>query len=224
MDSETTNGTRWCAGCQKEVANSLFSKNQRRKGSNARCTKCVGAQSNNHCTRLRPGQNQQREEPTPVQLSPRPQRAVPGFDGLTVCRDWSRTKNGKMPNTQSLIFSPLLACSLGQPIDGHCTQQQLNLAVQWWSLALPSWPQWMNSLHNVLADENLRSRLLQSAKGRPNHLIPKTKGRGTVPHFNGKLQEEILEKVPATALEVYACVTCLYSVATLDETESQPPI
>ena len=53
----------------------------------------------------------------------------------------------------------------------------------------------------------------------PNALIPKTKGRGTVPHFNGRVQEEILEGAPATAVEIYACVTCLYSAAAMDETE-----
>ena len=78
----------------------------------------------------------------------------------------------------------------------------------------------MESLHQVLANnENLRNRLFQTAKGRPNALIPKTKGRGTVPHFNGRVQEEILEGAPATAVEIYACVTCLYSAAAMDETE-----
>ena len=213
-------GTRWCAGCRKQVNRSEFSKNQLKKGNGAKCKQCVGGSSN---TSDRPSTSiqEQSTEPTPVILSPRPQRAVPGFDGLTVCRDWPQTKNGRPPNAQSLIFNPLLACSLGQPIDGHCTEQQLNLAVQWWSLALPSWPQWMEALRIVLATEDLRERLFRTAKGRPNALIPKTKGRGTAPHFNGRLQEEILELAPTTALEVYASVTCLYSAAALDETEGQ---
>ena len=79
----------------------------------------------------------------------------------------------------------------------------------------------MEALRIVLATEDLRERLFRTAKGRPNALIPKTKGRGTAPHFNGRLQEEILELAPTTALEVYASVTCLYSAAALDETEGQ---
>ena len=48
-------------------------------------------------------------------------------------------------------------------------------------------------------------------KGSATPLISKHKGHGTVPHFKGKLQSELLEKDPMVAIEVYACVTCLYS-------------
>jgi hypothetical protein len=37
---------------------------------------------------------------------------------------------------------------------------------------------------------------------------------GEVPHFKGKAQNAALELCPMVAVEVYACVTCLYSVAT----------
>ena len=38
---------------------------------------------------------------------------------------------------------------------------------------------------------------------------------GEVPHFKGKAQNAALELSPMVAVEVYACVTCLYSMATL---------
>lgn len=216
---ETTKEARLCAGCRKTVSRIEFSKTQLRKGNGAKCKACCtgGNRRNDHPSQQ---QQQQSTEPTPIVLNPRPQRAVPGFDGLTVCRDWPQTKNGRPPNAQSLIFNPLLACALGRPIDGHCTQEQLDLAIQWWSLALPAWPKWVESLQGVLNNNNdFRERLFRTSKGRPNALIPKTKGRGTVPHFNGRLQEQILEQAPTTALEVYACVTCLYSAAALDKDE-----
>jgi hypothetical protein len=38
---------------------------------------------------------------------------------------------------------------------------------------------------------------------------------GDVPHFKGRAQNDALELSPMTAVEVYACITCLYSLAEL---------
>jgi hypothetical protein len=130
--------------------------------------------------------NQLNQKPSPLSLDPRPQKAIPGFEelGLTCCADWPRTKRGTPPNAQSAVFNPLLACVLG-PFDGYCTAEQLAFAGDWWALALPAWPRWVASLRASGAGGR-RDALLQRAKGHPNPLVPRAKGRGSVPHFNGR--------------------------------------
>jgi hypothetical protein len=139
---------------------------------------------------------------------------VPGFEGaLTVATDWPQTKRGEPPQAQSAIFMPLLACAVG-PVEGHCSAEQLEEAERWWALALPAWPRWVATLRAAGVDESRREKLVASASGKKGSATPlifKHKGHGTVPHFKGKLQSELLEKDPMVAIEVYACVTCLYS-------------
>ncbi|KAL7573216.1 hypothetical protein ACA910_018869 [Epithemia clementina (nom. ined.)] len=242
---------RSCCKCGLFRKREAFSKTQWKKERDARCQECVviaqrptlpTPSTKNTNGGTTDSQQQQHPAssssstteiiPTPISLEPRPQRAVPGLPGLTVCSDWlppnTRTNDGQPPKTQSLIFNPLLACALGQqPWPGFCTAEQLDVAMVWWTQALPAWPRWTQQLQAALVMEGqVRDRLLASGvvttKGgrcgrrRPNTttaLIPWTKGRGTVPHFPGKLQVECLELEPTVALEVYACVTCLYSFA-----------
>lgn len=151
------------------------------------------------------------EEPSPITTAPRPQRDVPGFEGLlTCCTDWPQTrKGGGPPGAQSAIFNPLLACVIG-PIEGHCTAEELALAHDWWTAALPAWPRWVESLLDA-GVASRRPALLAGSKGKANPLIPKARGRGTVPHFNGRAQNDALEMEPGVAVEVYACVACMYS-------------
>ena len=158
------------------------------------------------------------QSPSPLALNERPQRPVPGFDHLTVCRDWPQTKKGEPPSAQSGIFCPLLGCVLG-PVEGYCTQADIDTAMMWWTLALPAWPRWVEELvAGGLPGQ--RTKLLASAKGNPNPLIPKSRGRGTVPHIRGRLQVDALEDAsPMVALELMACVTCLYSAEALDRAE-----
>lgn len=206
-----TSDHRDCGDCGKSLPRKQFSKNQWRKGVTGRCTACVNVPSNNG--------NQQKQPPrpysgppTPLCCDARPQMDVPGFEGsLTVCTDWPQTRKGEPPAAQSAIFTPLLACAIG-PIEGHYTAEQLEVAQGWWALALPAWPRWVAAMRKAGVT---RGPLLAAAKGNPNPLIHKTKGRGTVPHFKGKMQVEALERDPVVALEVYACVTCLYSQAAI---------
>ena len=114
---------------------------------------------------------------------------VPGFDGqLTCCTDWPWTK---LPRTQSAVFVPLLACVVG-PIEGLCSEAQLEFASRWWAAALPAWPRWVRDLKKAGAG-TWREQLLRSAKGTPTPLMPKNKHCGTAPHFNGPLQGQVLE-------------------------------
>merc|ERR1712217_789854 len=160
------------------------------------------------------------KEVTEVTLVERPQREVPGFDGsLTCCSDWPQTKKGNVPGAQSAIFNPLLACVIG-PIEGHCTVEQLEFANAWWTAALPAWPRWVSLLRSAGVCDR-RDALLRGHKGQPNPLIYKANGHGTVPHFNGKAQNEILELEPAVAVEVYACVACMYSTKALEASARQ---
>ncbi len=163
-----------------------------------------------------------RSSTTPLLCDPRPQRDVPGFEGaLTCCSDWPQKKKGVPPNAQSTIFNPLIACVIG-PIEGYYTAEQLAFAFEWWTAALPAWPRWVQSLREAGA-MSWRDRLIKYAKGNPNPLIHKAKkgdNVGSIPHFKGKMQGDVLELAPMIAVEVYACVACLYSTAALDNTEA----
>lgn len=195
---------RGCRQCKTSFPRSAYSKNQWRRGEGSgRCRTCCGNSGSS-------SQHKKDTPPTIIDTAPRPQIHVPGFDGkLTVCSDWPQTKKGRPPGAQSAIFNPLLAAVLG-PIAGHCSTEQLLLANAWWTAALPAWPRWVKQLRAAKVLE-LRSTLLKGAKGTPNPLIHKARGRGTVPHFRGRAQNNALEMVPMVAIEVYACVTCLYS-------------
>jgi len=97
---------------------------------------------------------------------------------------------------------PLLACVLG-PIEGYCTADDLKLAAEWWTAALPAWGRWVSEL-NAAGLPACRGRILASTKGRPSPLIPRFQGCGTFPHVKGREQVEALELSPAIATEVYA--------------------
>jgi len=97
-------------------------------------------------------------------------------------------------------------------IEGHCTAAQLEVAGRWWALFLPAWPHWV-SLLRAAGVGNMRAALLRTAKGSPTPLVFKAHGAGTVPHFHGQAQNRTLERDPAVAVEVYACVTCLWQAA-----------
>ncbi len=90
--------------------------------------------------------------------------------------------------------------------------------MEWWTLALPSWPRWVAELTAAGVVE-LKQQLTATARGSPNPLIPKSRGRGTVPHFRGRDQVSALERAPMVAVEVYACIACMYSTAALDLAE-----
>lgn len=160
--------------------------------------------------RTKGGRKLQRQQLCTAQLRERPLMEVPGFDGLLLCcTDWPQTKRGAPPSAQSAIFVPLIACVIG-PIENYCTAAQLDFATRWWTAALPSWPKWIDQLREAGALD-WRERLLKRAKGQKNSLIHKAKGCGHAPHFNGKVQVQVLELAPMVAIEVYACVTCMYS-------------
>jgi hypothetical protein len=236
---------RSCIACSKTLPKSDFSKSQWKRGPGfGRCLTCVGGNATGNAGNgkaktsfLLKAQQESNHKRQPqraavvpssyssgtlqpaiastLSLAPRPQMVVPGFDNLTVCSDWPQTKRGEPPAQQSAIFMPLLACVIG-PVEGHCTAQQLDTAEQWWAHALPAWPRWVDALKKAGVAKS-RERLLKSARGAPNPLIPKVKGsHGTIPHFWGKLQSEALERDPVAAVEVYACVTCLYSQRTMN--------
>jgi hypothetical protein len=180
----------------------------------ARCKKCVSAEVPGHSSDHRP--NVERPAPpggppssTEIALATRPLACVPGFEPLFFATDWPKTKKGEPPQAQSAIFNPLLACVIG-PIDGHCSADQLAFAQQWWALALPAWNDWVGRLTAAGVCAR-RDQLLRGSKGGPNQLIPKARGHGTVPHFNGRAQNAALEAEPMVAIELYACITCLYS-------------
>jgi hypothetical protein len=115
---------------------------------------------------------------------------------------------------------PLLACALG-PIEGYASSAELAVAEAWWAEALPAWPRWVTELQSAGIQEH-RTRLLATVKGHPTPLIPRTKRRGCAPHIRGRDQVEALELAPAVAIEVYACVTCLYTAAAMDVASSGP--
>jgi len=171
---------RHCSNCDKSLPRPSYSKNQWKKGAAAKCKSCVESslsgnhpQSSNHDGLNLP------LVVTNISLDARPQQAVPGFDSLTYCTDWPQTRKGEPPNAQSAVFNPLLACVLG-PIENYCTDEQLAVAMQWWTAALPAWPRWVAELQKAGVDNpSYREKLLKNTKGQPNPLIHKAKGRGT---------------------------------------------
>jgi len=148
-------------------------------------------------------------------MSSRPQRMVPGFEHLTVAADWPQTKKGQPPSAQSAIFNPLLACVLG-PIEGFYSEDELSIAQAWWSNVMPAWPRWVDELR-VAGVPGQLEHLMRNVKGQPNPLIYKHKGWGStnlnpsVPHFGGRAQNTVLEMAPMVEVELFACVTVLYS-------------
>ena len=175
---------RKCSECGKEAPRESYSKNQWKKGQIAKCKVCVGSQEDPKPA-VRLSKSRPQTAPTPTQvitaisLDPRPQKMIEGFENLSCCTDWPKTKSGRHPGAQSAIYSPLLACALG-PVEGHCTEEQIAVAMQWWTAALPAWPRWVTELQKAGVNEPAyRERLLNSVKGQPNPLIYKAKGRGT---------------------------------------------
>ena len=206
--SAADGNSRKCAACTRLKQTFAFSKSQlRKRPGESRCRDCLAAQV--------PGvpSGDFRENnlpPKPLDMSTRPLGDVPGFDGrLRCCLDWPKTRNGNPPRAQSAIFNPLLACVVG-PIDGFYTIEQLQVAHEWWCRALPAWNDWVQRLKSAGVPA-MRDKLIKSAKGRPNPLIHKAKGRGKVPHFRGRVQNEALEMAMDVAIEVYACTACLYT-------------
>ena len=217
---------RCCGLCGVSKPRSEYSKRQWKVGAGGKSRKCAACCGNNASghgketsidTRQpeRTGRSNGGHKPAhkkqvrTAQLLERPLMEVPGFDGLLCCTDWPQTKRGAPPNAQSAIFVPLIACVIG-PIRNYCNAAQLEFATKWWTAALPSWPKWIDNLRDAGA-LGWRERLLKRAKGQKNPLIHKAKGCGYAPHFNGKTQVQFLELAPMVAIEVYACVTCLYS-------------
>eukprot|EP00961_Rhodomonas_salina_P132273 1780252-Rhodomonas_salina.1 len=146
---------RACGVCGTWRERSAFSKTQWAKRDGSKCAECTGNPSScgagrNESGSRSQGTTQPKEigacaAPSELGFSARPQMPVPGFDGLTVCSDWPRTKNGLPPNAQSAIFSPLIACSIG-PIEHHCSAQEIEAANTWWTNVLPAWPRWVSEL------------------------------------------------------------------------------
>ena len=85
---------------------------------------------------------------------------------------------------------------------------------------LPAWPRWVETLRNAGICTQ-KSKLLQRTKGKPNPLIHKAKGHGTVPHFRGTDQIQALELDMMCSIEIYACVQCLYSSVALDKMQKE---
>lgn len=189
---------RICSSCDREQSKEHYSKNQWKKGEGAaKCKACIEETSlptpPSHCSRvcapttspLPTHHNSPKPASTNVittiSLQERPQIPIPGFDdGLSCCADWPKTKSGHPPGAQSAVYNPLLACVFGVALRDHCTLEQLTVAHAWWNRALPAWPRWVEELRRVgVNDPVYRNKLLASAKGRPNPLIHKAKGRGT---------------------------------------------
>jgi hypothetical protein len=104
----------------------------------------------------------------------------------------------------------------------------------WWTEVFPAFPRWVQQLQEagLTRDSPDGFRLLSSVtlpkkkKGNnnnnnnsnnfnnSNNLIFKLPKDiyGEVPHFKGKAQNEALELAPMVAIEVYACVTSMYSM------------
>ena len=171
-----------CSLCRQGLRRSHFSKTQWKKGDQRKCTSCVG---NGGAPKVpSSAQAPPSNKPpavTEISLEARPQKEVPGLEGLIVCTDWPKTKTGQPPGAQSAIFNPLLAHVMGRPLAQHCTAEQLQVAETWWTAALPAWPRWVQTLRQaqVLQSPEDQQRLIDSAKGQPNPLIFKAKGRGT---------------------------------------------
>jgi len=221
-----------CLVCREKRPHNEYSKTQVKKGEGgSKCTHCITASSNsnsngslkiNTSTITTTGnashpqqKHQQQQIPTVLSLGPRPQKEVGcGLEGLTVCADWPKTKSGQPPGAQSAVFMPLLACAMGEPIEGHCTKDQLEQAQIWWAACLPAWPRWIQALRDAgvqaKSAQLFSSSSSSSIKGNANPLIHKAKGHGTVPHLKGKIQRNLLEMDPSVAWELDACVQCLY--------------
>ena len=169
-----------CSLCEQDLERSQFSKTQWKKGDQRKCTSCVGSGAPN-CPSSAQAPSNKPPVVTEISLEARPQKAVPGLEGLTVCTDWPKTKTGQPPGAQSAIFNPLLASVMGRPLAQHCTAEQLQVAEMWWTAALPAWPRWVHELRQaqVLQSPEDQQRLIDSAKGQPNPLIFRAKGRGT---------------------------------------------
>jgi hypothetical protein len=232
-----TEDKRKCFECFRALPKNQYSKNQWRKAQGqAKCLLCTGAGNGIGILKgIHQGQNQparsivqplhkHRVMPLPVEpktevkasfLKVRPLKVVPGYEEqkLTVCADWPKVRK---PLAQSAIFMPLLACVIG-PVKGQCTQEQLDDAMKWWTCALPAWPRWVAALKNAGVPRQ-RSFLLRTSNWEPTPLIPLMavhggKHPGSVPHFRGSSQIKALERDQAVAWEIYACVTCLYSLS-----------
>lgn len=108
---------------------------------------------------------------------------------------------------------PLLAFVLG-PVTGHCSQEQLDVAMKWWTCALPAWPRWVEALKKAGVPRK-RKFLLRTTSCQPTPLIPlfavTDKHPGIIPQFPGRIQSESIERDDTVAWEVYACVAYLQS-------------
>ena len=208
---------RACSVCNENRARNEYSKNQWKKGYCAsKCSACIIGSSNDtsRCGAQQESQQQQPVTATAPSLGPRPQKTVGCLEGLTVCSDWPKTKSGQPPGAQSAVFMPLLACTMGEPIEGHYTAEQLQKAQLWWTAVLPSWPRWIQALRDAGVQTRCAELFLSSSssiKGNPNPLIHKAKGHGTVPHLKGKIQRDLLELDPNVSWELDACINCLYT-------------
>ena len=175
-------------------------------------------------------------EHTFPKVAARPQVDVPGFEGmLTCCSDWPPTKKGGPPGAQSAIFNPLLACVLGE-LPPYCSKAQVEYALEWWSAVFPALPRWVKELRDagltvdcaggqkligsITTPKKNKSHIQTTDKAQlakrtssTNNLIFKHSKDiyGEVPHFKGKAQNAALELSPMVAVEIYACVTCMYA-------------
>ena len=61
----------------------------------------------------------------------------------------------------------------------------------------------------VAAESNNKKKKKRPAN--PNPLIFRSKGHGMVPHLKGKIQTDMIESDGMVAIELYACVACMYS-------------
>jgi hypothetical protein len=216
-----------CIACHLSFPRSEYSKNQWSKVESGKCAKCINTSLPPIANKSRSSEETQTTTKKPlitqsivnIKIVDRDQCDIPGFDGLTCCKDWPQLKKGEPPLTNSSVFNPLIACALG-PIPGHSTKNQIEFATEWWSKALPAWPRWVKELQEAGLGKK-KDALLSRSKGNPNLLIPKGRGYGTVPHFRGKDQVDSLELVPMVSIEVYACITCMYSQAALERSNNQ---
>lgn len=229
--SDFFNKDKLCSICSSLCPRSQFSKTQWSKMNAAKCNECITASNGNSSNmqqasepslldnsnkniKLKKSSNPT-SSPTKIIIIDREQCEIPGFDGLTCCKDWPQTKKGEPPVANSAVFNPLIGCLFG-PISSYSKQEDIDFAIEWWTKALPAWPRWIQELKDAGVNDEKLKFYLSRAKGNPNQLIPKTKGHGTVPHFRGKDQVDILEMAPMVSIELYACVTCMYSQAALE--------
>eukprot|EP00957_Ditylum_brightwellii_P129048 9844131-Ditylum_brightwellii.AAC.1 len=204
-----------CTNCNEIKQNAGFSKSQLRKTNRAQCKCCVEQISSSSEQQKQRNNNNDTKEQTrrsfkKVTIHPRPQNEIPGFEGLlSCCSDWSKTKHKRIPSAQSAIFTPLFAMIVG-PIEGCNTAEELKFASQWWTEVFPAWPCWVEQLKQSGLTERCEE-LIRMAKGQPTSLIPRARGYGTVPHFQGRMQTEAIESSPDEAVELFACISYMYS-------------